>query len=438
MKKYQSLKGSTEYNHLSPFMSPIKICMISYHTCPLASEEGKETGGMNVYVLELAKQLANLGHQVDIFTRCQDVTNPRIVEIGPGLRLMHIAAGPAGNIPKKDLIQFIPEFVANVAEFCKASSLTYDVMHCHYYMSGIAGKHLQKMLAHPGKKLPIISTFHTLALMKNLVARSEMETEGTVRIDAELEMVRTSDAIVAPSESDASYLKYLYEADIEKVHIIPPGVDVTVFHPIAKKEARKFVDAKPKDKIVMFVGRIEPLKGIDMLMYAMKIVSHNDPKLPLKLYIVGGDISQDISLWSAELKKLEKLRKVLRIPDIVHFVGQKPQHELAYYYNAADIVVMPSHYESFGMAALEAMTCGVPVITTNVAGISGLIDERKKALLTSVNNPLLLASQIEYLLTHPRTHAQISSEVKTKVHALEWKNVAQKVASVYKLCLKNS
>jgi D-inositol-3-phosphate glycosyltransferase len=160
--------------------------------------------------------------------------------------------------------------------------------------------------------------------------------------------------------------------------------------------------------------------------------------LPLKLYIVGGDVSQDVSLWSAELQKLEKLRQLLRMPDVVKFVGQKPQHELAYYYNAADIVVMPSHYESFGMAALEAMTCGVPVITTNVAGISSLIDERKKALLTSVNNPLLLAVQIEYLLTHPRTHAQISREVKSKVVALDWKNVAKQVAEVYQSCQSHS
>ncbi len=420
-------------------MSKLRICMVSYHTCPLASEEGKETGGMNVYVLELAKQLAILGHSVDIFTRSQDPQNLPIVQVADGLRLMHIVAGPQHSLPKKSLVEFVPEFVENILDFCRVDQPRYDLIHSHYYMSGLAALSLQKELpaSLPSLKnpLPIISTFHTLALMKNLVARGELETEDMHRVDAELELVKSSAAIIAPSESDASYLEYLYEAQANSIVVIPPGVDTEIFHPIKKTEARQFVGADLQEKVVMFVGRIEPLKGIDMLIYAFKIVKHDHPDWPLKLYIVGGDVSQNTSMWSAELQKLEKLRKLLHIPDIVHFVGQKPQHQLAYFYNAADIVVMPSHYESFGMAALEAMTCGVPVITTNVAGISSLIDERKKALLTSVNNPLLLASQIGYLLTHPKTHAQISAEVKKKVHTLDWKNVAEQVAEVYRACL---
>jgi len=410
--------------------------MISYHTCPLASEEGKETGGMNVYVLELAKQLSRLGHFVDVYTRSSAPENPPIVQVTERFRVMHIVAGPQASVPKKSLIQYIPEFIENVNVFCKTAGAEYDIMHCHYYMSGLVGIELQKSLKCPWVKMPMISTFHTLALMKNLVARGELETEDSSRVDAELEIVKHSDFIVAPSESDASYLQYLYEADTSKVIVIPPGVDTKVFRPLPKKKAREFVGAQADEKIVMFVGRIEPLKGIDMLMYAIKVVNQDEPNLKLKLYVVGGDISQDVSMWSAELKKLEKLRKLLRIPDVVRFVGQKPQHELVYYYNAADIVVMPSHYESFGMTALEAMTCGVPVITTNVAGISSLIDERKKALLTSVNNPLLLASQIENLLTNPRTHAQISAELKKKVNTLEWKNVAEQIVEVYRSCLK--
>lgn len=408
--------------------------MISYHTCPLASEEGKETGGMNVYVLELAKQLAQLGHSVDVYTRSQDTENPPIVQVSDRFRVMHVVGGPQHGVPKKELLQYVPEFVENVVTFSRQENLTYDVMHCHYYMSGVAGKQIQAALQ-PHQDFPIISTFHTLALMKNLVARGALETEESARVDIELEMVKSSDAVIAPSESDASYLHYLYDADPERVEVIPPGVDTSVFRPIPKTKAREFVGAESKEKIVMFVGRIEPLKGIDMLMYAMKVVSMDEPKLPLKLYIVGGDISQDVSLWSAELQKLEQLSKVLRLPNVVKFIGQKPQHDLVYYYNAADIVVMPSHYESFGMAALEAMSCGVPVITTNVAGISGLIDERKKALLTSVNNPLLLASQIINLLTNHKTHRQISAELKKKVDMLEWKNVAEQIAEVYRKCL---
>lgn len=390
---------------------------------------------MNVYVLELAKQLAQLGHYVDVFTRSQDTENPPIVQVSDKFRVMHIPAGPQHGVPKKTLLQHIPEFVENVSIFCKTEKIEYDVMHCHYYMSGMAGVDLQKFFAAQGRTVPMFSTFHTLALMKNLVARGD-ELEDNIRIDIELELVKHSDMIIAPSRSDARYLVYLYDADPKRITVIPPGVDTSVFRPISKAKARAVVGASKNEKIVMFVGRIEPLKGIDMLMYAMKIVSKDDPKLPLKLYIVGGDISQDVSLWSTELQKLEKLCKMLRIPNLVKFVGQQPQHDLVYYYNAADIVVMPSHYESFGMAALEAMSCGVPVITTNVAGISGLIDNRTKSLITSVHNPLLLASQIRQVLNTPQTHSEISAELKKKVDTLEWKKVAEYVVNAYSACLK--
>lgn len=402
--------------------------MISFHTCPLASKEGKETGGMNVYVLELSKALALNGVDVDMYTRAQDETNPHIEEITPHLRLIHLPAGPKHMIEKKKLIDYIPEFVDAFLAFTKQNDLAYDVLHCHYYLSGLIGVEINKKRE---KKLPIVMTFHTLALMKNLVARDELEKEELERINAEKMLTQEVDKILVPSDSEKNYLEYLYQADIRKVVVIPPGVDIDFFRPMDKIEAKAAVGAKIEDKILLFVGRIEPLKGLDMLMYALKVLIMKNPELSVCLWIVGGDILQKQELWSHQLKMLQQLKEVLHLTTRVRFVGQKTQEELPTYYNAAEMVIMPSHYESFGMVTLEAMACGIPVITTNVAGVSQLIDKTHTSLITSVNNPLLLASQIKYLLTDDKAHTQISNDLREKAQGLSWSIIVKEIIAVY-------
>lgn len=402
--------------------------MISFHTCPLASEEGKETGGMNVYVLELSKALAARGIDVDMYTRCQQETNPLMEEIAPHLRLIHLPAGQKQMVEKKRLAHHIPEFVDAFISFTKQHNLTYDVLHCHYYLSGLIGLAINKKT---GLSLPIVMSFHTLALMKNLVARDELEKEEIARINAEKTITQEVTHIIAPTESELSYLEYLYQADKHKITIIPPGVNTTLFKPLDKDLAKTKVGAKKEDKILLFVGRIEPLKGLDMLLYALKVLIMQNPQINVCLWIVGGDILQKQKLWSHQLKMLQQLKDLLHLSTRVRFMGQKTQHELSYYYNASEMVIMPSHYESFGMVTLEAMACGVPVITTNVAGVSQLIDKRHTSLITSVNNPLLLASQIKYLLTDKVAHEQISHDVRIKAQGLSWEIIVKKIMDVY-------
>lgn len=409
-------------------MSIRAVAMISFHTCPLASQEGKETGGMNVYVLELSRQLARQGIAVDVFTRSQDDHQPHIVHVEPGFRVIHVPAGPESPVPKKQLMQYLPEFVANTLRFIAEQNAHYDLLHCHYYLSGLAGLDLRHAL---NPDMPLVMTFHTLALMKNLVARNEPEREDMERIEAEYRLVGAADRIIAPSESDMHYLQYLYQADPGKVEVIPPGVDLERFHPIGRQEAKRALKMDPDHQVILFCGRIEPLKGIDMLLYATKIMTGKNPDLDVCLYIIGGDVSQPRDQWSAELSKLETLRGVLKLTPVVHFAGQQPQEVLPLYYSAADVVVMPSHYESFGMAAAEAMACGTPVITTNVAGISSLIDEKHELLITSVNNPLLLASQMELLLTDEQKHDQVSRNVVSKVKDLNWVTITADVVTLY-------
>lgn len=216
-----------------------------------------------------------------------------------------------------------------------------------------------------------------------------------------------------------------------KIRCVPPGVNTDLFRPINKAEAKEKIGMHEDSHGILFVGRIEPLKGIDELLYATKILVARNPDLRVCVCIVGGDIRNKPMWWPKTLKMLDDLRRTLQLTTEVNFVGQQPQEKLPYYYNAADVVVMPSHYESFGMAALEAMSCGVPVITTNVAGISSLIDEKHSSLITTVNNPLLLASQIEGLLLDPEKHAAIASTLRHRVLDLSWTHVAERIDRVY-------
>lgn len=409
-----------------------RVAMIAYHTCPLASEEGKETGGMNVYVLELAKALGQQGVYVDIFTRAQDPSNPFEVQVTEHLTLYHLPAGPMAGLPKKDWPKYVPEFVTQLRLFLEKAQPTYTAWHAHYYLSGLVVQQLQAELAGSAFcQVPLVMQFHTLALMKNLVARNEAEQETQFRLKSEYELATQADLIISPSEYDRQYMRALYQVLAERIQVIPPGFNAELFKPMSAAEAKQHIGAELASKLIMFVGRIDPLKGVDNIMYALKILQARQPKAPVCLWIVGGDHVQSMDQWSVEQKRLDQVCRDLRMTASVKFVGQQPQHELPYYYNAAEVVVMASHYESFGMAALEAMACGVPVILSNVTGIASLLDERHGELITTVNNPLLLATQIEKVLNHSEARKKITSQLTHQVADLVWPVIAQKVWQTY-------
>jgi len=408
---------------------PTSLAVFSLHACPLASQEGKETGGLNVYVLETAKELAKLEYRIDMFTRSQDARQPYVVNVSPNVRVIHLVAGPEKPIPKRENLPLIDIFVKAFFDFAKKENLSYDLLHGHYYFSGLAGLKVRKKL-----EIPLIMTFHTLALMKNLVGRTTDEKEEEYRINAELELVQKADCLIATSDSDRAYLKYLYNAPEEKISVATPGVDTKLFSEIPQLEAKKEIGARAEHKIILAVGRIEPLKGFDSLLFALKILLVRNPQLKnqLCLWIVGGDTSEPPALWSKELKHLETLRRQLGITTSVKFVGREPQKRLPYYYSAAGVVVMPSHYESFGLVALEAMACGRPVIASNVTGVSSLIGTKRGKLITSVNNPLLLADQIEDLITNRGKFTQVKEKLKKEAEKHTWTKTARKMDRVYK------
>lgn len=370
-----------------------RLAVISYHTCPLSDERDAEVGGMNIYVLELSKALAEKGYIIDIYTKPATKQTPKLVGVIPNLRVIHTKS--------------IPSFI-------QKEKLSYDLISAHYYSSGLIGLEIKRKL-----KIPLFLTFHTLALMKNLVARTEDEKEDLTRIKAELSLVKKTDKIIATSESDLEYIHNLYGAPLKKIALLSPGVNLKLFKPMNKLTAKEVIKANPDHKIILFVGRIEPLKGLDVLLYAIKILAQRNPKLRFCLWIVG-------STRSEEVIRLNELKMLLGIHAYVKFVGQKNRAQLPYYYNAAEVVVMPSQYESFGMAALEAMACGIPVIITDVTGISNILGKKHHPLLTSASNPILLAKKIKNLLSNKIEHQQMSEEVLKKVQNLGWDKVADK------------
>ena len=393
--------------------------MLSYHTCPLSDNEGAEVGGMNVYVLELCKQLAAKGFVIDIFTRSQDKNNKEVVSVAKNLRVIHIVAGSEEKIEKKKLINYIPEFTGNLFFFINKNGLSYNLIYSHYYLSGLIGLPFKEKY-----NIPLFVTFHTLALMKNLVARSEQEREDVSRIKAELLLVKKADKVIATSASDAEYLATLYSCLKSKIFILTPGIDLKLFKPSDKSIAKQAVGIRESQKLILFVGRIEPLKGIDVLLYGIKVLKENSPQIHLSLWIIGGVVDGDSENWPEELKRLNQLKKLLNISSSVKFVGRKHQAELPNYYNASEVVILPSHYESFGITALEAMACGKPVVATDTVGIVGILDKKHSGLITSANNPLMLADKIKRLLTNKNEYQKISKEVLEKVSDLSWENIA--------------
>ena len=408
-------------------MTSYKVMMLAYHTDPSAIY-GKETGGMNVYVLELSKALSRQGHIVDIFTRKVDPKH-EIIQITHNVRLIPITAGPQAVISKNKLPLYINDFVRGIKKCMRSESLYYDLIHGHYYLSGLVGMSLNRALP----QAPLVMTFHTLGMMKNLVARHFMEKETQYRIESEGVLIKRANHIIALSDKDREYIQFLYSGSEQKVSVISPGVDSKIFRPIDKIIAKQAIGANVDHKLILYVGRIEPLKGIDSLFYALKILFVKNPKLKKKvcLWIVGGDISQKKSLWSQEMKKLEKLRHFLGLQTQIVFVGQKPQQQLPFYYNASEMLVMPSHYETFGIVALEALSCGIPVISTHVSGVSRLAEDSDDLHIIPANSPVDLADQIARILINSLKNRSLKNILIKQAKHTSWDCIAKQVLAVY-------
>jgi D-inositol-3-phosphate glycosyltransferase len=407
----------------------MNIALISYHTCPLATLGGKDTGGMNVYVRDLTKYLGSMGIHADVFTRSQDEHVPHVLhELGCGNRVVHIPAGPENPRPKEELQNYISDFVSGILNFAETKQIKYDLIHSHYWLSGLAAIELKEKW-----NIPIIQMFHTLALLKNKIAMSSEEIEGEYRIIGERKVIDQADRIIASTIDEKENLISLYSAPKEKIAIIPPGVDTTRFYPISSDEAREYLNIPADEKMILFVGRIEPLKGIDTLIKAIAQMRKSDilSECPHYLYIIGGEPYSINGEGGQEIERLKALCAELGVGDMILFMGKKDQNTLQYYYSAAEIVVMPSNYESFGMVALEAMACGTPVVATQVGGLQHLVQNGVTGFTIPHNDPLALEESLTQLMCKPEIRAKMSRSSFEYAKTYSWETITPKIIDLY-------
>ena len=407
----------------------LRIAMLSYHTCPLATLGGKNTGGMNVYVRDLTMALGRLGVHVDVFTRSQDEHVPHVLhDLGFGNRVVHIPAGPEHPTAKDELVNYIPQFVEGIKSFASEKGLNYDLIHSHYWMSGLAGQSLKEIW-----NIPLVHMFHTLGEMKNRVAKSTSEKVGIYRLEVEKQILSVSDKIVAATLAERAQLEWLYKADVKKIDVIPPGVDVSHFYPIPVDEAREFIGIDPEDQMVLFVGRIEPLKGVDILIQAMSCLNLREiiANKPISLIIIGGDPDVDAADMTGEMTRLQKMSNDLCMGKMVVFLGKRGQDTLPYYYSSADVVVMPSHYESFGMVALEAMACGTPVIASQVGGLAFLVQNGVTGYHVPDDDPGELCGRLKELLGDRELRETLGIQANNYAQSYAWGKIAVQIIALY-------
>ncbi len=421
--------------------------MLSYHTCPLATLGGKDTGGMNVYVRELTRCLGMQGVHVDVFTRSQDEHVPHVLhDLGYGNRVVHVPAGPETPLSKEEMASHLPEFVRGVQEFAELKGLRYDLIHSHYWMSGVAALELKKASHTAFAGLPVVHMFHTLGVMKQRVARSPGEIEGAYRLNGEKEVLRGADRIVAATPAEFAQLQWLYQADTNKIVIIPPGVDLSRFYHIPPDEAKEVIGVPPCENMLLFVGRIEPLKGIDILIQAIKLLRASN--IYVCLAVIGGDpdpsprvfsphSGESISLEprNEEMERVMAIRAQAGLEDLVTFLGKRSQDTLPYYYSAAEVVVVPSHYELFGMVALEAMACATPVVASQVGGLAFLVQDGVTGYTVPVDDPQALANRLSLILQDHDLRKKLGQQAAQVARQYAWEVIAGRMVKLYEQVL---
>jgi D-inositol-3-phosphate glycosyltransferase len=382
---------------------------------------------MNVYVRNLALDLTRRGVEVDVFTRYQGICESDVThELGESGRVIHISAGPPTALSTIDHLPYLPQFTQNVIDFTSRGK-PYDLIYSHYWLSGSVALTLRqnwKELAY----IPVVQMFHTLGLMKNRIALHHWEREPSIRIEKESEVMQQVDRIIAATPAEEAQLQWLYGVDMSKVVAIPPGVDLDHFRPIDLQEARHKVGVPSEDRMILFVGRIEPLKGIDTLMRAIAILRAGcaDDTPCLHLAIIGGDPDDPVH-ENAEMDRLKQMCVDLEIEDVVAFLGAKDQSTLQYYYSAAEVVVMPSHYESFGMVALEAMACGTPVIASEVGGLAFVVQDGETGFHVEAQNAQALAGKLSLILDDPDLRDRLGRGAVAYAQRFSWSVITDRL-----------
>ncbi|GAC1615582.1 MAG: glycosyltransferase [Ktedonobacteraceae bacterium] len=393
------------------------VAMLSVHTSPLDTPgRTKDAGGMNVYIRELARELGHPGYlqtTIDIFTRWTNERTPRIVQLSPNVRVIHIKAGPLAPIAKNDLYQYLPAFTQHIDDFRRAEARQYDVIHSHYWLSGVAAMPLARRW-----DIPHVTMFHTIARLKQMA--NPQEPELPLRLEMEQQLMQTADRIIASTVDERTQIIRYCGATASQIEVIACGVDLQMFVPQDKRQAREKLSLKLHQPMLLFVGRLDPFKGPDVFLRAAALMEEDT-----QLVLVGGKDQGD-----AEVQQLQQLASDLHIRERVHFLAARSQEELPLLYSAADVTVVPSYHESFGLVAVESLACGTPVVATRAGGLMTVVQNGETGYLVP-RCPGFFAERLDTLLREPDVLESMRLAARPSVLHFSWKDVADQVSNTY-------
>jgi len=407
----------------------MKICAISYHCCPFSLLGGDGTGGMNVYLRELCSALTIFSEvKIDIFTRIQ---NPNIREIkyfSPQARVIHLIGGPERTMDRTKLYDSLPEFSRNLKSFICQERESYDVVYSHYWLSGLVGEEIKQKF-----NLPLVHIYHTLAFLKERALREDSR-EHENRIEAERHLAYVSDAIISSSEEEMQSLAGEYGIPSSKGRIIYPGVNKKLFYPIESRVVLQEMRCEEKDKILLYVGRIDPAKGLITIIEALELIKKRDIHLysQLKLIVVGGGRKKEDFPENKEFIRIKEYIKEKKLAGKVIFLGSKKQSELKKYYSAVEALVMPSLYESFGLVPVEAMACGTPALVSRIGEMRNIIQEGKNGFSFRPDNAASLASCLVRFFSNKESLWDRDKIRQYAVKNFSWEKTAEETYSLFR------
>ena len=410
-----------------------RVAFISLHTSPLDQPGTGDSGGMNVYILSVAERLAEQGIPVDVFTRCHGEGGPAVEPLARGSRLIHVQAGPCAPVPKADLPGLLPQFLDGVLTAAEETHdhgshrhSPYDVVHSHYWLSGWVGAQAKRIWG-----APHVASFHTLGRVKNDTLGTGDSPEPAARVAGEKRVIRGADRIVAPTPAEANDLVSLYGADRRRIRIVPPGVDGGLFVPRDREEARARLHLRGA-RLILFVGRLQPYKGPDVAILALAQAVARAPERTrdVVLALVGGPTGP--SAERDEVSRLMLLAASEGVGDRVVFLPPQPHERLADFYSAAEMVLMPSRSESFGLVALEAQACGTPVIATAAGGLHYAVVDGETGFTVPNHDPSAFAERMLRLLGDPELAARMSAAGVSHAGRFSWDATATEIGQVYR------
>jgi D-inositol-3-phosphate glycosyltransferase len=397
-----------------------RVAILSMHSSPLVEPGSGDSGGMTIYVRELTAALSRLGLRTDIFTRALPDA-PRVASFGDGVRVVSIDAGPR-DARKEDLWAYLDEFVAGVRAFATSQRISYDVVHSHYWQSGVAGIALAK-----GWRIPLVHSHHTLGRVKNRYLAAGDLPEPELRLEGEERVISSADVLVASTDEEWSQLSCLYGAPHDRLKTIHPGVDHSLFSPGDPHRARVELGIDDEELLMLYVGRIQPLKGLGLGIEALEQLA-GALERKVSFVIVGGASGPT---GEAELERLRALAAELDIADRVRFVGPQPHSRVPSFYRAADVLVMCSHSESFGLAALEAQASGTPVVATAVGGLGHIVKDGTTGYLVEDRDASVFAARLKTLLSDDDLRREFSVSSAAWAERFSWQATADKMQELY-------